>query len=60
MTRAELKAWRLARNLTIADAAAKVGVHWTTWARWEGGVRQIPAMLDVTLKGLRLRCKPRA
>jgi DNA-binding transcriptional regulator YiaG len=42
MTRKELKTLRTQRGLTQAALAALVGVHWSTVARWEQGVRVMP------------------
>jgi len=36
-----LKAWREANDLTIPEAATKVGATRATWWRWENGVRPI-------------------
>jgi len=42
MTGKELQRLRKARELTQAELAAELGVHWSTVARWEQGVRMIP------------------
>ena len=42
MTPKELRKRRTALSLTQAELAARIGVHWSTVARWEQGVRHIP------------------
>ncbi len=41
MTPKELRKRRTALSVTQAELAARIGVHWSTVARWEQGVRQI-------------------
>lgn len=36
-----LKAWREANDLTIPEAAVKVGSTRATWWRWENGIRPV-------------------
>lgn len=36
-----LKTWREANDLTIPEAAVKVGSARATWWRWENGVRPV-------------------
>lgn len=36
--RAQLRAWRIARDLSQAAAGALIGVEQATWSRWESGV----------------------
>ena len=42
MTGRDLQKRRKALRLTQAELAAQLGVHWSTVARWEQGVRAIP------------------
>lgn len=36
----QLRTWRISANLTLVDAAKKVGVTHPTWLRWETGALQ--------------------
>lgn len=52
ITKEEIRAWRLARQLTQAALATMLGVSTDTLARWERGLCPPPAMLAVALEGL--------
>lgn len=45
-----LKIWREQNDLTIAQAAAKLGVAYGTWWRWEEGSRKpgLRAVINLT------------
>ncbi len=49
----ELRAAREKLGLTQAELAKALGVQRVTVARWETGLRKIPAMMVLALKGLR-------
>jgi transcriptional regulator with XRE-family HTH domain len=36
-----LRTWREAANLSVPEAASKIGVERATWWRWENGIRPI-------------------
>lgn len=45
-----LKAWRLILGYTLEEAAARIGVHFTTIDKWERGINQV-GMKALTLLG---------
>jgi transcriptional regulator with XRE-family HTH domain len=45
-----LKYQREARGWTLAEAAAVVGVHWNTWARWERGEMRPSALAQQAVR----------
>lgn len=49
MTPASIRAWRLSRGMTLAEASAAVGVTLSCWHRWENGSRPAPWMLGLAL-----------
>lgn len=48
----ELKAFRKRLKLTQGELAKALGVQRVTVARWERGLRKIPSLLPLALKGL--------
>lgn len=52
MTPAELRAARFKLGLTQKELAARLEVHWTTVARWEGGRHPISKATALAIRAL--------
>jgi DNA-binding XRE family transcriptional regulator len=48
----DLKAWRLARGLTSADAAKAIGIGRTSWLKYEADPSLTPKFVWLALAGL--------
>ena len=47
---AELRQWRQLHDLTLAELADYLGVHWITVQRWEAGRIGVPPYLYLALR----------
>lgn len=50
MTADELRAWRIARDLTQAEVADRIGIHPRQLGRWEAGDARIPRLMEIYTK----------
>lgn len=54
MTKDDLKQWREKQGYSQAALANALGVHVMTISKWERGIREIPAFLNLALRAIEI------